>query len=266
MENWQGLNIFQEAVLPNIFAIAIITCILLVVSIIYFIQNKNVRADQEPKRFTLMVDSVILTVRQMVVDTFGIKFVKFTPYFLFLISFLILSNIFGIFGMKEPTSSYSVPLSLGLITWITSIVCAIKYQKLNYLKSFFIHVKIKENKIPVMINPLHLIGVITPLISLTFRLWGNIIAGYVIFAVIFWAVSSLLPSAPFAITLLVGGVLIMPFIIFYFSMFAGIIQAYVFTLLSMTYISTPILEGIEMQEEAEKLLILKQEQESKSKE
>ncbi|MGL4951693.1 MAG: FoF1 ATP synthase subunit A, partial [Mycoplasma sp.] len=232
MENWQSLNAFQDAALPHIFAIIVITIILTIIALVYYIQNKNVSVNSESKRFTVMVDTVITSVRQMVVDTFGIRFVKATPYFLFLISFLVLSNVFAIFGIKEPTTSYTVPLTLGAITWITSIICAIKYQKLSYLKSFLIHIKVKNNKIPVMINPLHLISEITPLISLTFRLWGNIIAGYVIYAVVFWAVSELSNESPFLITVLVGGVLVMPFLISYFSLFAGLIQAYVFVLLS----------------------------------
>ncbi|MGL4950270.1 MAG: F0F1 ATP synthase subunit A [Mycoplasma sp.] len=249
MENWQTTNVFQDAALPHIFAIILIVAILLVVSVVYYIQNKNVKPTDEIKKFTVAVDSVITFVRQMVVDTFGVRFVKATPYFLFLISFLVLSNIFAIFGLKEPTTSYSVPLTLGLITWITSIVCAVKYQKLHYIKSLMIKIKIKDKKIPVMINPLHVMSEITPLISLTFRLWGNIIAGYVIYAVLFWGINMLIPLSPFLVTILFGGVFVMPFMISYFSLFAGLIQAYVFVLLSMTYISKPILEGIAIQEE-----------------
>lgn len=247
MQEWAPLDFYSEAVLPNIVAVFLVTLILGVAGVVYYIQNRNAQPTDEPKRFTVMMDTALLFVKQMVVETFGPKYVKATPYFLFLICFLLLSNIFAIFGIKEPTTSYSVVLTLGFITWCSTLFCAIKYQRLTYLKNLCFTIKIKNKKYPVMINPLNLLSEITPLISLTFRLWGNIIAGYIIYAMIFWVLGSLIASAPYVGVVFIGGILIMPFLLFYFSLFTGIIQAYVFVLLSMTYVSKPILTGLEEQ-------------------
>lgn len=248
MDKWNTVEFFQDAALPHIFAIVLIVIFCLICAFIYYVQNKNIKPNDEPKKFTLLVDGIILTVKKMVIESFGPKFVKITPYFIFLIVFLLISNIFAIFGMREPTTSYTVPLTLGFITWFSSIFCAIRYQKLSYLKKFFFKVKIKNTSIPVMVNPIAIMGEITPLISLTFRLWGNIIAGYIIYAVIFWACSALSSSMPYIGIIIVGGTLLMPSMIGYFSLFAALMQAYVFTLLSISYISNPINEGLEMQE------------------
>lgn len=251
MEMWNPTGLFQDSSMPHIFAIVLITIILFILGFIYFIQTKNTRPTDEPKNYSIIVDSIILAVKKMVVDSFGPKFAKATPYFLFLFLFLCLSNIIGIFGIKEPSTSYTFPLTLALITWITSITMAVKYQKLSYLKKFCFKIKIKGNDIPVMLNPLEIIGEITPLISLSFRLWGNMFAGMIIYSVIFWALSSISSSMPAIIIVILGGVVLMPFLLLYFSLFIGAVQAYVFTLLSITYISRPIIEGEEIQIEKE---------------
>lgn len=249
MDKWQGTEFFQDAVIPQVVAIILIVAIMVPIAILYYLQVKKLKPNEEPTGLVLIIHEYIQTVQKLVVDTFGPRFVKLTPYFLFLLAYLVFSNVFAIFGIKEPTTSYTVPLTLGLITWCGSIFFAIKYQRLTFLKSFFVQVKIKNKKIPVMINPLELLGKVTPLISLTFRLWGNIFAGAIIYAAVFWACSNL-PGSPAVWMIIIGGLIIMPFLSAYLSLFTGMVQAYVFTLLTMTYWASPIKEA--EQEELEK--------------
>jgi F-type H+-transporting ATPase subunit a len=121
-------------------------------------------------------------VRSLVVDILGKRLEKLTPYFVFLMSYLLLSNTIGILGLANPTGSLTVTLSFGLVMFIGTFVIGFRYQKLSYLTRFCACVKSKKTgkHYPVMINPLNIIEVITPLISISFRLWGNIFAGGVV--------------------------------------------------------------------------------------
>lgn len=240
-EKWKAFEFNMEAALHPFVSIVLTALILLGISIAYYIQNKNIKPTDKPKKFSMIIENFILMIKQMVVESFGPKYAKWTPFFMFIFSFVGLSNIIATIGFKEASISYTVPLTLGFTVWFISIIMGIKVQKWMYLKKFCLKLKIKGKEIPFMINPFEIIGLFTPLISVSFRLWGNILAGYIIYEVIFWALANL-GNVPAVTILLVGGVILMPSLFLYFSFFTGLIQAYVFTLLSLTYISTPVSE------------------------
>ena len=95
---------------------------------------------------------------------------KLVPFFVFLFTYLLFSNLIGIFGFNNPTASYTVTFSLAFITFIGTFAIGLKYQKLSYLKQFCICVSVKNKKIPLLPNPIEILGSIAPLISLSFRL------------------------------------------------------------------------------------------------
>ncbi len=246
MDQWMssGWNTFlDDFSLPHIVVIILATLIILSLLITYYVQNKNYNVKDKPKTFSIGMEKLVDFVKTMVVESFGPSFVKLTPFFIFLFFFLFVLNIFAIFGIKEATTSYTVPLTIGFMTWITSIFYGVKYQRLSFLKKLCFCIKVKGKKIPIMVNPIEVMGVFTPLISLTFRIWGNIIAGAIIYSVLYWALGAL--SSSFAmVSIIIGGVVIMPLFMGYLSLFIGYIQAYVFTLLSITYVSMPINEAL----------------------
>ena len=76
----------------------------------------------------------------------------------------------------------------------------------------------------VFLTPINIIGEIANPISLSFRLMGNILAGTVIMGIYY----ALLPYFAY---------LISPALHFYFDVFAGVLQSYIFMMLSMIYVS-----------------------------
>lgn len=251
MDKWAAGNFWQSPIIGIIFSITVVTVILLVVFGCYYAKVKKMDVKSYDSKLVIVMDAIIDTCKKIVIDNLGHKYVKWTPYVIFLLSYLFVSNMLALFGLKETTTSYTVPLTLGLITWVTSIVLSIKYQKMAYLKSFLIGVKIKGKHFYFMVNPFSIIGKITPLISLTFRIWGNIIAGSIIYSVLFWACSQLPAAYPEIGIILIGGVLVMPFMLAYLTLFTGAVQAYVFVLLTVTYWSLGIYgdEGIDTSKE-----------------
>ena len=227
---------------PQIITIALVTIILLSLSLAYFLKVRKQQEDVAPKGMVLVVQIFINYIRNLVIEILGPKFEKITPFFVFLFSYILLSNLMGIVGFEPPTSSYTVTLTLAFVTWIGIFAVGIRFQKISFLRKFLISVKIKGKKIPVMINPLGFISVITPLISLSFRLWGNIFAGSLIVLLWFYLWATIWNLIPVIGALnLLGGFMAFP-IHAYFDLMVGTIQALIFTMLTMIYWSLEIKE------------------------
>ena len=73
--------------------------------------------------------------------------------------------------------------------------------------------------------PLNVIGELAKVVSISFRLYGNIMGG----AIIILVVSHLVYSLVFP-----------PFLVLFFGLFVGSIQAFVFTMLTLVYISLQV--------------------------
>lgn len=220
---------------PQIISILVVTLIISVFSLVFYLKQKNIKANEAPTGIVLMGQMYVGYIRSLVVEILGSELEKLTPYFVFLFSYLGLSNLISIIGLENPTTSLTVTFSLGLITFIGMFLIGFKYQKISYLKKFCVCITIKKKKIPVMINPVEVISAVTPLISISFRLWGNIFAGSLINGLWFFLTAYLSSSISFLATfnLLFG--LTIPAINLYFDLLCGIIQALVFTLLTMVY-------------------------------
>lgn len=206
----------------------------------------NLKPDEAPSGYALIIFSMIESVRGMVRDILGPEFDKVTPYFLFLASYIFCSNMVGIFGIENPTGSVTVTFSLGVVTFIGMLVIGFRYQRISYLKQFTVNISIKskktgkKRKIPIMINPIEILGKITPLISISFRIWGNIFAGGMIMTLLYsvpmlgaQGTDALIngPPDPF---MLIAALYIPPLAAF-FDILTGSIQTMVFLLLTMIY-------------------------------
>ena len=158
---------------------------------------------------------------------------NYYPYFALLFVYIFLSNISGLIGFDAPTSNLSITLSLGLVT-----VTLIQFNALK-TKGGFAYVK------DLIIPPTNLLGAISPLISLSMRLFGNILAGSVLMSLIY-GFTGYLSTLVFNL-LSIGFIefnFIGPFIASilhcYFDVFAGFIQTFVFVTLSSILISIEV--------------------------
>ena len=160
---------------------------------------------------------------EFVDETLGKKNLHFTPYIVTLFIFIWTCNMIGLIpipGFMEPTRNLNVPLGLGIMAVAVVHYMAIKTKGLGkYLKGY------AEPLAPLA--PLNLVGELSKVVSISFRLFGNILGGSIIILV----VSSLVKF------------IIMPVgLNLFFGMFVGTIQAFVFTMLALTYIGAEIAE------------------------
>jgi F-type H+-transporting ATPase subunit a len=186
----------------------------------------------KPKGIVLIVMMAAQAIENMVRDKTNDDLVKkLSPYIATVGIYIFVSNIAGLLSLESPTANFSVTLTLAAITCILIEVNAVKYNGgKKYVKSLF------EPFAPfVLIN---IISKISTLASLSLRLFGNIMAGSILMKVIYQLLASISGAiAPALGDFNIFGVLLAPVLHFYFDLFSGAIQTYVFCMLTMTYIS-----------------------------
>ena len=178
---------------------------------------------QRPSKPQILFELIYTVFEEFVDETLGKKNLHFTPYIVTLFIFIWTCNMIGLIpipGFMEPTRNLNVPLGLGIMAVAVVHYMAIKTKGLGkYLKGY------AEPLAPLA--PLNLVGELSKAVSISFRLFGNILGGSIIILV----VSSLVKF------------IIMPVgLSLFFGMFVGTIQAFVFTMLALTYIGAEIAE------------------------
>jgi len=157
---------------------------------------------------------------------------KFAPLIITIFLFVLLSNWLGVIPtLMSPTEDLNTCLGLGLLVFIIAHASAIakkgigKYLK-SYLEPFFFFL------------PMNIIGELGKMVSHSFRLFGNIFAGAVIFAltgpVIIKTFNAMGLPVYSATPMIMTAYLVSQV---FFGLFVGTVQALVFALLALTYIA-----------------------------
>lgn len=157
-----------------------------------------------------------------------------------LFTFIFMCNTVQIFPwFEEPTKDLNTTLALGLMSFLYVQTYSLKVNGLKgYIAEFF-------EPFFVMF-PLHVVGKVTSIISLSFRLFGNIFGGFIISTLYGQLVASSIFLQTFA--LITGANIAMLFV---FGIFEGIIQAFVFAMLTLTYLSMEIVHESESEDESD---------------
>lgn len=146
-----------------------------------------------------------------------------------LFCFIVLCNCITLIPWTdEPTKDINTTLALGIISFLYIQYFSIKaHGAKNYIKEYF-------SPFFVMF-PLHVISKISSIISLSFRLFGNIFGGAVIATIYLSAIRG---SIIFESIGLLSGLNLG--IMFFFVVFEGVLQAFVFAMLTLTYLAIAI--------------------------
>lgn len=206
----------------------IFSLIIMVALGIFFVYagRKVAMADplEKPKGIVLVCETGVEMVYNYMKSIMPSQFEKsYYPYFAMLFIYLICANLSGLIGFDSPTSNYSITLSLTLITFVLI--------QWNAFKKKGVGTYVKELVWP----PTNLLGALAPLISLSMRLFGNILSGTILMGLVYSFTGWLsgLISVPFN----VFGPILAPLLHAYFDVFAGCIQTLVFVTLSSILIS-----------------------------
>jgi F-type H+-transporting ATPase subunit a len=127
--------------------------------------------------------------------------------------------------MEEPTKDISTTLALGIISFIYVQTYTIKTQGFReYIKEFLVPF--------FLMAPLHIIGKLATIVSISFRLFGNIFGGSIISKLY---LNLLQKSIFLELAGIVTGLNLL--VISFFGIFEAFLQAFVFTMLTLTYLA-----------------------------
>jgi F-type H+-transporting ATPase subunit a len=163
---------------------------------------------------------IVSLLYELTEDALGKDLAKtYAPLICALFMFLLLSNWLGIIPhLEEPTKDLNTTLGLGIMGFLIAHYAGIKSKGFKaYIKEYFQPI--------FFMMPLNLIGEIAKIVSISFRLFGNIMGGSIIILVV---------------SHLIYSVILPPFLYAFFGLFVGTIQAFVFTMLTVVYISVQV--------------------------
>ena len=188
---------------------------LIVFAVIVRIKLKNFK--DVPTGFQNVVEMLVESFDNFVRGIAGEKFMFLGNWFFMVFAFVLISNICGILGMRPPTADWATAFAFALATFVLIHVMGVKYRKGKYLKSFF------EPYIPFF--PLNVIGELARPISLSFRLFGNVLGGMILMSLVY--------ALPIYVRFIIPTVLHA-----YFDLFSGALQTYIFCILSLSFITS----------------------------
>ncbi len=177
--------------------------------------TRNLRADVAPDRWRTALEVIVKTIQGQIeeVTQRAARHVMYFAGSLFL--FIALSNLMLVIpGFTPPTSSLSTTVALALSVLVAVPLFGISSKGLGgYLKAYV--------EPSIVMLPFNIIGEFSRGISLAIRLYGNVMSGGVIAAI-------LLGVAPF----------FFPVVMDMLGLLTGLIQAYIFAILATVYISS----------------------------
>ena len=154
----------------------IILLVLLIFGI--FARRALLKATEVPTGFQNVVELIVEKLDGMVDATMGKNGKNFRNYIGTIFIFILVCNISGLLGLRPPTADYGVTLPLGLMTFTLIHVNKFRYQKVSGV------IKGLCDPWPFW-APINMIGDIAVPISLSLRLFANVLSGTVMMALIY---------------------------------------------------------------------------------
>lgn len=198
--------------------LAIVMAILIIFAIVANRKIKKADPAKAPRGLLNVVELLVETLDNLVYDNMGrILAPRFRNYIGVVFTLILTCNLSGLFGLRPPTADYGVTLPLALITFVMIQYQGFKWQKMGKIKGLFDPI--------FLFLPVNIISEFATPVSLSLRLFANILSGTMMMALIYGLLPKVVlwiwPAALHA----------------YLDVFAGALQAYVFAMLSMVFIA-----------------------------
>ena len=196
-------------------SIVVTWIIMAVVSLLAFILTRNLQL--VPGKRQLAVEAVVGFINNLIGDLVGHGGKRYIPYIGTVLIYLAISDVIGLFGIAPPTKDLNVTCALAIMSILLIEYAGISARGVGgWLKSFAEPMTLVAaiNIMEIFLRPL----------SLCLRLFGNVLGAYIIMELVKYVAPILIP-VPFSL---------------YFDIFDGLIQAYVFVLLTSLFTSEAI--------------------------
>ncbi|MFT5206993.1 MAG: F-type H+-transporting ATPase subunit a [Candidatus Omnitrophota bacterium] len=187
-----------------------------------------------PGRLQVILESVVMWLDDLVCGVTGQGGRQFTPFVGALFIYILVSNLFGLVPLQNSATAYittTAPLAICVFFYVQWVGIT-----KNGLGGYIFHLMGSPKDVIgwalLPLNfPLHILGEFSKPLSLMFRLYGNVMAGHILVAVFLGLGLSMLKSLHIPI----GVPLHFPFL--FLEILVGLIQAFVFSLLTTVYIA-----------------------------
>ena len=194
-----------------------------------------------PSKLQLVSEMSYEFIANMVRNSAGTEGMKFFPFVFSLFTFILVSNMFGMFPYFFTVSSHIViTAALALLVMSVVIIYGVYRNGFGFLKLFV------PSGIPLVILfivvPIEILSFLSRPLSLSLRLFGNMLAGHIVLKVFAGFVVSLTSMGvfgifgavlPFGMTVALTGL----------ELLVGALQAFVFTILTCVYLNDAIHPG-----------------------
>lgn len=207
-----GLENFARAY-PHVIYSWVVMALLLILA---FVGTKSIQ--MVPGKAQNVFEIVISGIENFMIDVTGEEGRWFFPIVATIFIYIFVSNLIGLVpGFFPPTASINTTLSCALVVFVLTHAIGIKYHGVKYVKHFLGPV---WWMIPIIL-PIEIIGHLARVLSLTFRLFGNMMGHELVLGILF----------------ALAGAFLAPLPIMALGIFVALVQAFVFFLLSIMYFS-----------------------------
>ncbi|NLK75162.1 MAG: F0F1 ATP synthase subunit A [Clostridiales bacterium] len=216
VDNLWVLNIagVEVWITETIFNTWIIMLFLIILAVIVRIKLRNFR--EIPSGFQNAVETVIEMFDNFATDTLGEKLTYISPWFFMVFAFILISALSSVFGLRAPTADWATTFALAFASFSLMLFMGFKHRKGDYLKSFF--------EPHFIFFPLNILGELAKPVSLSFRLFGNMLSGTIILTLYY-------SLTPFIVQIGIPSLLHA-----FFDVIFGALQTYIFVIISLMYI------------------------------
>jgi F-type H+-transporting ATPase subunit a len=219
---------YPQAPIANSFAMELLVAFFLVALFLLLRSRLSVDSPNGLQHSFEAVEGFVLDQSREII---GHHSEPYTAFFVILFIFILICNLLGLIpGFESPTAVPVVPLGCAICAFIYYHTQGFKHAGIKYLMHFFGPPMegmplIAKILLAMLMLPIELVSHFARLLSLTVRLWANIFAGDLITLVF-------LSMIPIGVPVIFGGLHIV----------VAVLQAYVFMLLTIIYVSAAVAE------------------------
>lgn len=208
-----------------------IVMIVLFAFCLFITHGINTKADRTRQH---IAEFIVESVDKLVGSSMGEYFASFAPFIIAMLALSALSSLLSLFGLFPPTSDINIVGGWAVLVFVLITYYKMKAGPLCYMKSF--------TKPVALLTPINIISEVATPVSMAFRHYGNVLSGVVISVLLSTALGGLssmvfgrLPGFLADMPLFQVGI---PAVLsIYFDVFSGCLQAFIFAMLTMMYVS-----------------------------
>jgi F-type H+-transporting ATPase subunit a len=220
IENVFAIELFGQQIWINQTVVNTWLIMLFLIAVAIVVRIKLRKMEDVPGGFQNAVEAIIEAFENFVKSMAGERLGFIAPWFFMVFVFILTSNFSAVIGLRPPTADWATTFALALVTFLMIHVVGIKFRGGEYFKSLLGPSLV----LAPLIFPLNIIGELSRPISLSFRLFGNVLAGLILMTLIYMLMPVVLG---FGIPVVLHA---------YFDIFVGLLQTFIFCALSLSFI------------------------------